>query len=313
MLIFDKNYLNIVNTSNFLSIDFTIDLDVYIDGEPGTNWSQIYCIGNLQGGVPGFGLAVNGTSTWNPIVDGDGAPTYEDPSGNFLGKWIHLTMVKSSTRGCEFYHDGQLLWSNTNGTQSMAGYPTMAIGNNTHPVKELHAKIANFKIYNKALTVSEIQAVYNAIGRIILRANYTPGGASFSNNIDSTWSTQKLVVTCNLDTCTNDNGENIISIGQNIGSWSGNNAHFYYYPSTKRMLIQCMQGGAATNIELFNMTGEMTVEFSSEGLTVNKKHYAASGYPTFANIAALTTTQVGSTEGSGRSNASNYSVMVKNK
>ena len=313
MLIFDKNYLNIVNTSNFLSIDFTIDLDVYIDGVPGTNWSQIYCIGNLQGGVPGFGLAVNGTSTWNPIVDGDGAPTYEDPSGNFIGKWIHLTMVKSSTRGCEFYHDGQLLWSNTNGTQSMAGYPTMAIGNNTHPVKELHAKIANFKIYNKALTASEIQQVFNAIGRIILRANYTPGGASFSNNIDSTWATQKLVVTCNLDTCTNDNGENVISIGQNIGSWSGNNVHFYYYPTTKRMLIQCMQGGAATNIELFNMTGEMTVEFSSEGLTVNKKHYAASGYPTFANIAALTTTQVGSTEGSGRSNASNYSIMVKNK
>ena len=57
----------------------------------------------------------------------------------------------------------------------------------------------------------------------------------------------------------------------------------------------------------------MTVDFSNEGLSINGKLYAASNFPTFVNIAALTSTQIGSTEGSGRSNASSYTITMKNK
>lgn len=318
MLIFNKNYLNIVNTDNFLSIDFTVDFDVYIDGVPGLNWSQLFCIGNLTGGVPGYGLAIDGTGTWNPITDGNGGPTYQDPQGNFIGRWIHITAVKSATTGCSFYHDGQLIWNSQTaeglaGNQSMSGYPAMAIGNNTHPVKMFHGKIANFKIYNRILTESEIQQIVQLIGRVNLKSNYSPQGQSFIDTVETDWTKQKLSVTFDLSTCTNNNGENVISIGENIGSWSGNNIHFYYYPDTKRMLVQCMQGGSAQNIEVFNAVDKMTVDFSNEGLKINGKLYAASNFPTFVNIARLTRTQIGSTEGAGRSNASSYTITMKNK
>ena len=318
MIIFNKNYLNIVNTDNFLSIDFTVDFDVFVDGEPGLNWSQVFCIGNLTGGVPGFGLAVDGTGTWNPITDGNGSYTYTDPQGNFIGRWIHITATKSSTTGCSMYHDGVLVFnSQTNasmdGTQSMSGYPAIAIGNNTHPVKEFYGKIANFKIYNKVLTASEIEQIVLLIGRITLRANFSPLGTTFSDTVETDWTTQKVTISFNLDDCTNISGENVISIGENIGSWAGNNIHFYYYPDTKRLLVQCMQGGSAQNIELLNQSGTMTVEFSSEGLTIDGRQFLSSNYPTFVNIAALTSTQIGSTEGTGRSNATAYSITMKNK
>lgn len=318
MIIFNKNSLNIANTDNFLSIDFSIDFDVFIDGEPGSNWSQVFCIGNLTGGIPGYGLAVDGTGTWNPITDGNGSYTYTDPQGNFIGRWIHITATKSSTTGCSVYQDGVLVFNsqtnaNMDGTQSMLGYPSIAIGNNTHPVKQFYGKIANFKIYNKVLTASEIEQIVLLIGRITLRANFSPLGTTFSDTVETDWTTQKVTISFNLDDCTNISGENVISIGENIGSWAGNNIHFYYYPDTKRLLVQCMQGGSAQNIELLNQSGTMTVEFSSEGLTIDGRQFLSSNYPTFVNIAALTSTQIGSTEGAGRSNATAYSITIKNK
>jgi hypothetical protein len=318
MIIFNKNTLNIANTDNFLSIDFSVDFDVYVDGPPGINWSQVFCIGYMYPEVPGFGLAVNGTGTWNPITDGDGGPTYEDPEGTFVGRWIHITAVKSSTTGCSFYHDGQLIWNSQRdaglqGTASMLNYPAIAIGNNTHPVKQFYGKVANFRIYNKVLSEDEIRQIYQTIGLITLRSNFSPQGQRFSDTIASNWSKQKLSVHLNLETCTSNSGENILSIGENIDSWAGNNLHFYYYAEDRRLLVQCMQGGSAQNIELFNQTGFMSIEFNSDGLIINGKQYLASNFQAIQNVLALSSTMVGSTEGSGRSNASNYSIIVKNK
>lgn len=319
MLIFNKKAYNTVNTVNFLDQDFTVDYDVFIDGEPGVSWSQIYCIGTIhQGSVPGAGIAINGINQWNPISDGDGSSIYEEPTGNFVGRWIHMTSVISSVTGHSVYHDGQLLWNsqtdaNINGTNSLRGYPSFAIGNNTNPIKEFHGKIANFRIYDKALTAEEVEAVINAIGHIDVRLDYSPNGQSFVDILETDWSKQKINISLNLDTCTNTSGENILSIGDNISSWAGNNIHFYYNSETRRLLVQCMQNRVAQNIEILDQGGLLTIEFSSEGLTVNGVQYPSSSYQTFTNVAALTSTQIGSAEGTGRSNATNYNITMKNK
>ena len=71
------------------------------------------------------------------------------------------------------------------------------------------------------------------------------------------FTTEELVVFADLSACSGAS-QNFISIGQNIGSWSGNNLHFYYYPENDRLLVQCMQGGSAQNIDLSNVNGSFS-------------------------------------------------------
>lgn len=313
---FDNNSDNSVKAANFLDIDFTVDFDVFINKASETNWTQIFCVGN-DGGAPGCAIGINGTSTWNPAMDGNGGPTYEDPSGSFVGKWIHLTLVKSSEKGLSMYHNGTLVWNSQDnasveGTGSVSGYQYVAIGNNTSPVKKFDGEVSNFRIYNKVLSDEEIASLYSNAGETVIREGYSPNGASFMDNVEIDFATEELVIFGDLSTCSGAS-QNFISIGQNIGSWSGNNLHFYYYPENDRMLIQCMQGGSAQNIDLSNVNGKFTVVFNSEGLTINDVLYPSSENAAMRNVAALTTVQVGSTEGSGRSNASNYSIKKRQK
>lgn len=57
----------------------------------------------------------------------------------------------------------------------------------------------------------------------------------------------------------------------------------------------------------------MTVIFNSDGLKVNDTLYSPTDYLTFSNIGRLGTIVVGSTEGSNRSNASNYNISIRPK
>lgn len=166
-------------------------------------------------------------------------------------------------------------------------------------------------VYDQALSGGQINYVLNNLNAA-LRFNFNPNGQAFSDNTTIDWSAQELVVSCDLTSCTNSGGECILSFGENIDSWAGNNVHFYYNPSTDNMLIQCMQGGAAQNINI-TITGNMTVKFNSDGLTVNDTLYPTANYATFRNILAVSNIRVGSTEGTNRSNASNYSIEIKTK
>jgi hypothetical protein len=74
-----------------------------------------------------------------------------------------------------------------------------------------------------------------------------------------------------------------------------------------------MIGGAAQNIELWNVYGDFTVKFNRDGLTINDTLYATANYSSFAPILESATVQVGSTEGTGRSYATNYRIEIKSK
>jgi hypothetical protein len=74
-----------------------------------------------------------------------------------------------------------------------------------------------------------------------------------------------------------------------------------------------MIGGAAQNIELWNVYGDFTVKFNSDGLTINDTLYNTADYSSYTPILASNTVQIGSTEGTGRSTASNYYIAIKDK
>jgi hypothetical protein len=172
-------------------------------------------------------------------------------------------------------------------------------------------------VYDKALTGGELNKVLNNLPapNIIIRENYNPNGSAFSNTADVNWENQELCVSMNLDNCHTSGMENVISIGLNIASWAGNNIHFYYDKNNSgRMLVQCMIGGAAQNIDLSNVYGDFTVKFNSNGLTINNTLYATANYSSiFTPILESNTIQVGSTEGTGRTYATNYRIEIKSK
>lgn len=170
-------------------------------------------------------------------------------------------------------------------------------------------------VYDKALTGGELNKVLNNLPapNIILKENYSPNGSAFSNTADINWENQELYVSMNLDSCSS-GMQNVLSLGLNIASWAGNNIHFYYDKNNSgRMLVQCMIGGAAQNIELWNAYGDFTVKFNSDGLTINNTLYRTEDYSSYTPILASNTVQVGSTEGTGRSTASNYYIAIRSK
>ena len=156
---FGKDTGNSIYTDNYNpGIDFTVDFDVYIDGAPGVNWSFLFVIGNSNGDQ-GFGLSVNDTNTWNPVVDTIVSATYTEDT--FVGRWIHITATKSSTEGVVIYQDNASVYTKADGTGSVASYSRFAVGNNCTLIKSFDGKIANFKVFNKVVSEEERTYLYN--------------------------------------------------------------------------------------------------------------------------------------------------------
>ena len=168
-------------------------------------------------------------------------------------------------------------------------------------------------VYDKALTGGELNKALNELPTpdIVVRDNYNPNGSAFSDTLDIDYTTQELQINMNLDNCHAGTMEDVISLGLNIQSWAGNNVHFYYDKGNSgRMLVQCMVGGGAQNIELWNVYGDFSVKFNNQGLTINGTLYSKDNYSAFGYILDSRQIQVGSTEGTGRTYATGYKVAV---
>ena len=145
--------------------------------------------------------------------------------------------------------------------------------------------------------------------------NYAANGSKFEwSNIAINWNKQKLVAVIDLSSCTG-TSENILSVGQNIGSWSIGGWHFYYTVASKKMKSDYLATGGAhpvsdpkTGVE----PGTVRIELSkAEGCTIDGVSYNAlydssvtgtwqSNTEDFWN---LTSVNIGSKEGANRSNA----------
>ena len=145
--------------------------------------------------------------------------------------------------------------------------------------------------------------------------NYAANGSKFEwSNIAINWNKQKLVAVIDLSSCTG-TSENILSVGQNIGSWSIGGWHFYYTVASKKMKSDYLATGGAhpvsdpkTGVE----PGTVRIELSkAEGCTIDGVSYNTlydssvtgtwqSNTEDFWN---LTSVNIGSKEGANRSNA----------
>ena len=145
--------------------------------------------------------------------------------------------------------------------------------------------------------------------------DYAANGSKFEwSNIAINWNKQKLVAVIDLSSCTG-TSENILSVGQNIGSWSIGGWHFYYTVASKKMKSDYLATDGAhpvsdpkTGVE----PGTVRIELSkAEGCTIDGVSYNAlydsnvtgtwqSNTEDFWN---LTSVNIGSKEGANRSNA----------
>ena len=145
--------------------------------------------------------------------------------------------------------------------------------------------------------------------------NYAANGSKFEwSNIAINWNKQKLVAVIDLSSCTG-TSENILSVGQNIASWSIGGWHFYYTVASKKMKSDYLATGGAhpvsdpkTGVE----PGTVRIELSkAEGCIIDGVSYNAlydssvtgtwqSNTEDFWN---LTSVNIGSKEGANRSNA----------
>ena len=145
--------------------------------------------------------------------------------------------------------------------------------------------------------------------------NYAANGSKFEwSNIAINWNKQKLVAVIDLSSCTG-TSENILSVGQNIGSWSIGGWHFYYTVASKKMKSDYLATDGAhpvsdpkTGVE----PGTVRIELSkAKGCTIDGVSYNAlydsnvtgtwqSNTEDFWN---LTSVNIGSKEGANRSNA----------
>ena len=145
--------------------------------------------------------------------------------------------------------------------------------------------------------------------------DFAANGSKFEwSNIAINWNKQKLVAVIDLSTCVGTN-EDILSVGQNISAWQIGGWHFYYTKSDNRMKSDYLTTGGAHPISDANTPvepGIVRIELSkAEGCTIDgvsfNGFYDSSVTGTWqsntADFWALTSVNIGSKEGNGRSNA----------
>lgn len=142
----------------------------------------------------------------------------------------------------------------------------------------------------------------------ILRENYTPSGASWTDTTTLNFSNGDYVeASIDLSTCTEDD-EGVLSVGDTIANWAQTTGgyHLYYTQDTRVLEINSLVAGdnTRTNVTLTNTT--VVIKINSEGLYVDGTLKA-----TNAQLINHTSTQIGSVEGNTRSKATyNYIKVV---
>ncbi|MDY3620204.1 MAG: calycin-like domain-containing protein [Prevotella sp.] len=145
--------------------------------------------------------------------------------------------------------------------------------------------------------------------------DFAANGSKFEwSNIAIDWNKQKLVAVIDLSTCVGTN-EDILSVGQNISAWNIGGWHFYYTKSENRMKSDYLTTGGAHPISDANTPvepGIVRIELSkAEGCTIDgvsfNGFYDSSVTGTWQSNTEdfwnLTSVNIGSKEGNGRSNA----------
>ena len=170
--------------------------------------------------------------------------------------------------------------------------------------------ISKCVVYDTVLTGGQINNIMNGFipPNGVLRNAFSPRGTSFIDTADIDWNAQEVYVTMDLSTCENEN-ENVLSIGNEIGTWSSINCvHIYYTASSNRMIGDA--NGGFTSLDTTVLPSSITIVLNSNGLYIDGTLYDNAYLKTPTNISTI---QIGSAEGTTRSNANNYHIEIRNK
>ncbi len=163
----------------------------------------------------------------------------------------------------------------------------------------------------------------------VVTPDYQPAGAAFGNDKSYTidWDKQYVKAVIDVSTCTG-TSENILSVGEDLDNWFIGGWHFYY------SLSHATYGANALKVDYLDtsangkghplltyktgVTGAITIEISKEhGVLVDGEEYnSLNGTQTgtwqelTSKLWEATTIQIGSAEGSNRSNATYLSLEI---
>ena len=165
-------------------------------------------------------------------------------------------------------------------------------------------------VYDTVLTGGQINNIMNGFlpPAVVLRNAFSPSGTSFTDTADIDWNTQEVYVTMDLSTCTGTN-ENVLSIGNAINTWTSANCVHLYYTKNNTTMVGDANGGYRS-LEATVPASTVTIKLNSNGLYINDTLYDAANLKSPTNISSI---QIGSAEGTTRSNANNYHIEVRTK
>ena len=239
--------------------------------------------------------------------------------------------VEDAEDGSKVYtFDGEATWKNTDGTFTIFGVADDA----TTPLTiDAILKDGEFAAtYNTTLQGLPVVVVFGSAyvdpgeGVEVIPDGYTPNGDKFNYTADIDWDKQYLEAEIDLSTCTGSN-EGILSVGQSIASWSGApHFHLYYSGSNTKgnLEINYLNADGSSPVRgHVNASGVVTITISKRtGITINDQNgnilYEDKGTfssrdsisSIYSELWALTSIEVGSQEGSGRSHATYNSVRI---
>ena len=162
------------------------------------------------------------------------------------------------------------------------------------------------------LALAATQA-FAADTKTALWTNYSPKGSSFSKTQTIDFNTQSIEAEIDLSSCkSTSTNECILSIGSGISSWFSDNTyhiHLYYTKSSSTLQVNYLKGKQNPIREnVTNTSGTIKVKLSIDGLTINGTSYGSQS--DLSDLLALSSVEIGSTEGNNRSYATYKSVNV---
>ncbi len=162
------------------------------------------------------------------------------------------------------------------------------------------------------LALAATQA-FAADTKTALWTNYSPNGSSFSQTQTIDFNTQSIEAEIDLSSCeSTSTNECILSIGSGISSWFSDNTyhiHLYYTKSSSTLQVNYLKGKQnPIRKDEKNTSGTIKVKLSIDGLTINGTSYGSQS--DLSDLLALSSVEIGSTEGDNRSYATYKSVNV---
>ena len=132
-----------------------------------------------------FSIYIFGTSpSFSLGASSNGGAKYPSVGGITANTWNHICLTRTSTGSATFYINGSTKTTADSGTP-MVGYNSVYIGNNAQGNQAFDGLIDEVRIYNTALSASDVAAVYNYKG-VVTPSTYTLTVAKNGGTVAST-------------------------------------------------------------------------------------------------------------------------------